>query len=263
MPYLTLNGVTVRVSVEGASLAHVSVGGESERAPSGALEGSSLVDKREWNLSTTPAPASELDAWIGLIEGRGHSFPYNSDYYSIRGRGAFYIGGAALVSGGAKHGAGYLRTGLADDVLYRLALPSTWTVLLWRLESGTWRHYLVTSAGAKWKDGVRNDALATGDLFYVSSGDLHVGDILGATGIRDFDDVVALPYVVPDAWAPGMYTQHSGAAWSALPRVTAAGTFASSSVTVRGKVRDIRVIRCAPFGTLTSGHTIQFTLREV
>jgi hypothetical protein len=46
--------------------------------------------------------------------------------------------------------------------------------------------------------------------------------------------------------------------------VTAGGNFcAESPLTVRGKVTDTKVIRYAPAGTLVTGYSLEFTLREV
>jgi hypothetical protein len=262
--YLSLNGVTVRVAVDSVSLRYVGASGEEERSPSGSLEGGPLVLKREWAMATTPVHVSEVDAWVGLIEGKGHSWPFDADFYSTRGRGPSTSVGASIVTSLAKHGAGRLNCGLGAVVDYNAGLSSTWTVMLWRGEAGVWRHYLITSGGAKWKDGVRNDALVTDTFLEVVGGTVQLGDIFSdGSGDDDFDGLVALPYVVPDAWATAMYTQHNSAAWSALPSTLAAGAFATSSVTVRGKVTDSRVIRYSPSGTLPSGHTIQFTLQEV
>lgn len=262
MAYLSINGVTVSVAADSVSLRYVGVGGSEERSPSGSLEGGPLVLKREWSMATTPVPASEVDAWVGLIEGKGHSIPFDADFYSHRGRGPVSSAGASIVLSGAKHGAGYFAVGLVDELTYGISLPSTWTVLLWRLESGTWKHYLTTYDSRTWLNGVRDDEFDVSPMVMVVNGSLVVGDP-GGDGLGNIDDVVALPYSVPDAWAPSMYAQHNAAAWPALPRVTAAGDFATSSVTVRGRVTDSRVSRCAPAGTLTSAHTIQFTLREV
>lgn len=263
MAYLTLGGVTVRVAADSVSLRYVSAGGDEERSPSGSLEGGPLVLKREWAMATTPVPPTELDAWVGLIEGKGHSWPFNANFYSARGRGLSDSDGAvSIVTGIAKYGAGRLSCGSEGSVAYAASLSPAWTVMVWRGETGTWRHYLVTSTGAKWKDGVRNDALVTSTFLSVSGGEVRIGD-LSATGAVDFDDLVALPYAVPEAWATLMRTQHASAAWPNLPSVLAAGTFASAEVTVRGKVTDTRVLRCAVGGSLTSAHTIRFTLREV
>lgn len=262
MAYLILNGVTVRVAVDSVSLRYMDVGGVEERSPSGSLEGGPLVKKREWAMATTPVSASELDAWVGLIEGMGHVFPYNADLYSTRGRGAASSTGAALVTSGMKYGAAHLLTAMGGSVSYSTVVASAWTVLLWRKEADTWRHYLIRSDGGAWQDGVRDDAMEWSLFLVVSGGTVAVGDF-EAADLRSFDDVVVLPYAVPDSWVAPLYAQHNAVAWSTLPRLSSSGTFASSAVTVRGKVTDIRAIRYSPAGTLTTGHTIQFTLSEV
>ncbi len=41
--------------------------------------------KRSWKLQTIFLPLEEADAWIGLLEGQGHVWPFNGDLYSSRG----------------------------------------------------------------------------------------------------------------------------------------------------------------------------------
>lgn len=262
MPFLTISGVTVPVAVDSASLRYVDAGGESARSPGGTLEGGPLTEKREWAMATPPVPPSELDAWVGLIRGDGHSWPYNSDFYSARGRGPVSSVGSSIITSGMKYGAGYLSTPLGEGMTYNVATPAGWTILLWRKESGVWRHYMVRSDHAVWKDGVRDDDIEYTLFIAVTSTSFGVGDF-DALNLRDFDDVVLLPYAVPDSWVAPMHTRHATAAWNSLPRLDAGGTFSAASVTARGKVTDTRVIPYAPEGTLINGHMIQFTLREV
>jgi hypothetical protein len=257
MAYLKLGGITVAVSVEGSSLDFAGTGGEEARSPAGSLMGGPVSLKREWSLTTTPVPASEVDAWVGLIEGRGHSWPFNLDFYSARGRG-LSAGSPTLVTVGEKWGDGHLRVGAGAFVSWTVQSTSAWTTLHWRYESGAWKHYVCRSDSARWVNGVRNDASSGGiDIFE------GVLSITGASGLTDYDDVVALPYAVPDSWPPLLYAQHNTAAWSELPRVAAAGSFCSSELSVRGKVTDSRVMRCAPAGALTTAYALSFTLHEV
>jgi hypothetical protein len=246
------------------SLSYVGSGGEQERSPSGALAGGPTVLKREWRMTTTPIPASELDAWVGLIEGKGHYWPFDADLYSTRGRPQS-AGTATIVTSSPtpKWGAGLARLPAASTLTFATQLPSSpaaWTTLHWRYDTSIpgWRHIVNRSDGARWLTGVRNDAI-TGGLS-VSSGSVVLSSY---SGLTDFDGLVAMPYAVPDSWPPLFYTQHNSAAWSALPRVLAAGSFASSSVTVRGEVTGTKVVRGSNAGALTTLYTLEFTLREV
>jgi hypothetical protein len=257
MPYLSLNGVTVSVAAEGASLALSGVSGEEARSASGELVGGPLESKREWNMSTPPVTPSEVDAWVGLIEGRGHNWPFDADLYSARGRGPS-SGTATIINVGSKRGTGHVRVATGDTVTWAAQLGAAWTTLHWRFEAGAWKNYLCRSDGARWVNGVRDDTSMGG--LSVSSGSLS---LTGAAFLNDFDDVVGLPFAAPDAWIASLYAQHNAEAWSELPRVLAAGSFNSSSLSLRGRVTDSRLVRCAPAGALTTAYALQFTLREV
>jgi hypothetical protein len=259
VPFLTINSVPVLVSVDSASLEYARVGGEQERGPSGDLVGGETVRKREWRMTTTPVPGSEVDAWTNLIEGSGHCWPFDVDLYSTRGRGPS-SGTAALVATG-KYGGSSLEVLNTDVMSWPLGLGSAWTVLAWiNNQSGSgWKHRIFRSGGAEWVNGALLP-LNEGEVA-VSSGALGLIGAHGSDWL--FDDVVAYPFAVPDAWVPALYAQHSASAWSALPRVLAGGTFSPAAVTVRGKVTDTRLLRYTHAGALTTGHTLEFTLREV
>lgn len=264
MAFLTLNGVTVRVAVESVSMAYVDIGGEQARSPSGELVGGPSTTKREWRMTTAaPVPVSELDAWVGLIEGKGHTWTFDADLYSARGRGpvAGYVDAARYTTDKKYGAASILVTNTTGTISWPLGLGSSWTLAYWVNDQGGsgWKHRIVRSDASEWTNG----AVGGGGFgeATVTSGAL----VLAGTDGTDWllDDVVALPYAVPDSWVAGLYAQHSASAWGALPRVVAAGSFAPSSVTVRGKVTETKVIRYASAGALTAGHTLEFTLREV
>jgi hypothetical protein len=267
VPFLSINGVTLRIAVDSVSMSYVEVGGEAARSPAGELVGGPSTTKREWRMTTTPVPVSEVDAWVGLIEGKGHVFPLDDDFYSSRGRGPSSISGVPLPNlhgFDTKWGSGRLSAPSDSSVHWAIGLGSTWTLFGWTsgYYAGTsWTHSIIRSDGGLWLDGTYvPPAFGVGE-FFVAGGDFVV---VGADGSDwYFDDVVALPYAVPDAWSAGMYGRHGANAWSALPRVLAEGTFAPSPVTVRGRVTDSKAVRFFSGGALTTGYALEFTLREV
>jgi hypothetical protein len=258
MAFLVLNGVTVPVSADGVSLAHAAVGSEAERSPAGVLAGGPNTTKREWSMTTIPLPASELDAWVGLIEGKGHTWAFDSELHSKRGR-AVASGTGTLVSGGAVWGASLLRLSVGASISWATQfLPLAWTLLVWRKESGVWKHYVVRSDGFRWENG--NFFVGNPLGIAVTGGSVTLS---GLSGLTDFDDLVALPYAVPSAWAPLLYARHAATAWTALPRIHAAGDFGGASSTWRGRVTDSRAVRCVLNGVLTTGYVLEFNLREI
>lgn len=263
MPYLTLNGVTVPVAVDSVSMSYEGIGGEEERSPSGELTGGPTTTKRAWRMTTTPVPVSEVDAWVGLIEGKGHTFPFDADLYSTRGRGTS-SGTADIDLSEMKWGPGSARVTGLDTVTWAVGFGTAWTAMCWyNPDSTPWSHSFATSTGTFLVDGSPSTIPET--LCVVIGGSLVIGDsdgIFTATFMY-FDDAVALPYAAPASWSAALVAQHNAASWSALPRVLAGGTFTTTPVAVRGKVTGSKVIRCTLDGELTSGHMLEFTLREV
>jgi hypothetical protein len=164
VPHLTLNGVTVPVAEGGASRSSVYVGQLGERAIGGRLGRALRRTAREWRFRTTPLLVSEVDAWAGLIEGRGHHFSFDSTSRSDRGRalasGSMTVGAGpgSLTGGHAPYG---LVSGYSGRAAWQLEPSSAWTLVFsgYRNQGGTmWRRFLVRSDGAKWVQGARDDA---------------------------------------------------------------------------------------------------------
>lgn len=267
MPFLSLNGVKVSVAVDSVSMTYVGVGGDLARSPSGTLAGGPSVTKREWTMTTTPVPMEEVAAWTGLIEGAGHVWSFDADLYSSRGRGITQggdVSSISLVGGGGQYD-GYAAA--ADDAgteaYFTVTQTNTWTLVGWSdsVFVGSWHHFLLTSTGVNKVDGVT--ASDADDLFAVNYTPGRVQFHTLTFGSFNVDDLVYLPYEMPAAWVSQIYAFHSASPWSALPRVTASGTFAPAPVTVRGKVTDTKAIHYSPDGTPTTGYTLEFTLKEV
>jgi hypothetical protein len=112
---------------------------------------------------------------------------------------------------------------------YPAVYSSAYTVFVLRNASatagaGNWSAYAVRHDGsstAKWLNGVRADGTSTTWLT-MSGGSLSLsGD--GAT--RWYDELVVLPFAVPDAWPPSVYGLLALARpFSALPKLSLAGT---------------------------------------
>lgn len=280
MPFLQINGVAVSVAVDSVTMDYVDAGGEMSRSPAGVLVGGPLVSKREWKMTTTPVPVSEFDAWVGLIEGAGHVISFDSadtaTSYLWTSRGATPVSavGTSRASTFPRHGDGNANIADGGECLYRLQDQYVWTLLFWHRDvsptPGPWLWHAVTSDGRAWLNstGPFDSGAGTSAHWRLPQDDedpprIGVLNDLGAGGTLAFDDMAILPFVIPSSWATSFYTFLSSNAWSALPRVTASGTFAPSSVTVRGKVTGAKVIRYSVGDTLTTGYALDFTLKEV
>jgi hypothetical protein len=215
------------------------------------------------NAPPTPAESALLERWI---EGHGHSFAFDSSVHSFSAAGVTNSAspGATLTRSttGGKYG-GRLNIGAGGvfGVDFRNKSYSTagwlpekgWTVFAWRnfvaseTASAGYHHVLIKGAVAfsrgsaanpvgvkQYIDGVLNASANLGRVFSVHSVDPWVG-IWGYTTNNttvaiDWDELVFLPYEVPDSWVASIYDTHSARAWSRLPRVQVDGDYMTGGV---------------------------------
>ncbi|PTL79086.1 hypothetical protein [Vitiosangium sp. GDMCC 1.1324] len=229
MALLTINGVEVRCTASSWEPVRM---GEVTRALNGRARNTSTVRKANYMFTTSAVlPLDYATALRGLIEGEGHVLSFEdttsatSWLYTSRGAAPDVISGHSRVSG--RHGSYALR--LSDsaptDTFWPLSFPASWTVLAWirNPDIGTWVHRIGRSDGTEWENG---NLGAPGESVFESCR-VDVGR-LGLTahvlGTRDFDEVVALPFAIPDEWAPALYAFHSTRAFPSLPEVLTGGT---------------------------------------
>ncbi len=259
MPALVINGITVPVGVESLSRSIEEVGERTR-----AFDGTAVLNRR-WQkrvLELELPVASQVDqlAWLALLRGEGQVWSFNSNVYSSKG---LPISGATATVGNtspvSKFGGGRLSTG-ASSVGAATKLGPVWTIVFWNWTGVTWAHYVVNSSGQKWLNGARNDGTNTTFLSVSASGDLT----FAASAF--FDDVVALPVVLPTTWAPLLYA--TGRAFPALPRLEAygdvfPGSSSSAPVFVRGEVSSLDYSPAWIGGVWTPmAGTLSVTLRE-
>jgi len=225
--WLKLNGVDL------GPIAAVASEPKGERREIGdvspALDGTMRVTrqtrKRDMSIETIPLTGSDAFAWESLVTGEGERWSFDASLYGSKGLGPVSGSGYSLVAGSAKFGSGKLRLAASTGMITygNAALHSSGetlgsTIMVWRLESGTWHHYIVRSDGAKWFDGARNDALVT-DWLVVAGANIALVNTAGAA--QDYDDLVALPFKILDQWAEIFGTATT--AFSSLPYLDATG----------------------------------------
>ena len=253
MAFLALNGIPVPVT-EGRRR-QVSIGTDS-RAFSGAYRLGRRAVRQEWEFKTPPLPADEVLALRGLVAGDGHTLAFEGDLFSSRGLGPGTSAG--LVYQGARFGRG-LNLSVGASASWPVQLGARWTTLhhVYSVAAGGWLHAINRSDGKRWSQGTPSES--AGGLS-VSSGVLT---LTGAINASSFDDVAALPFVVPDAWVPHLVGWHTARPWSALPFLMATGDFAITEAKVLGEVRDGEFVEFSHHGTRVVGERLEFTLREV
>lgn len=170
-----------------------------ERGEPTEIEGTALALTRE-----------DADCLEGLLSGRGHYFPFDLDAHSTAGLGpdtaasgnwSIQAGSAGLAGDGI-FGGGYLNVAATKSITWDTELPrGRWTVMFFKGVSprsdGT--HFVVRADGAKWQDGVRNDAAVTTMLV--------VDEDLGAVALTagDYDELVVLPFLASDDFIEWFY----------------------------------------------------------
>lgn len=207
--------------------------GEAAEASDGSWRVTRQTRKRDLSFLSIPLAGSDAYAWESLITGEGHHWTFDSSLYGSKGMGPTAGFVASQTAGTPKFGAGVLRvTATTGTITYAAAVNSAggtgaWTVMVWRFESGVWHHYVVTSAGHKWLDGVRADGTSTTWLS-VSGANVTITNTAGAA--QDYDDLVVLPFAVLDAWPPLVFAAAS-IAFSDLPFLTVAGLLVPEAAT--------------------------------
>ncbi|TQF12476.1 hypothetical protein FJV41_28750 [Myxococcus llanfairpwllgwyngyllgogerychwyrndrobwllllantysiliogogogochensis] len=253
MPFLALNGIPVPVA-EGRRR-QVNIGTDS-RAFSGAYRLGRRAVRQEWEFKTVPLSPEEALALRGLIAGDGHALAFDGDAFTSRGLNRMTAVGTTFQ--GARFGGG-LNLAVGASAAWAMQLGERWTALhhVYSSAAGAWLQVINRSDGRRWTQGV---PLASAGGLSVVSGSLAV---TGATNVVSFDDVVGLPFEVPDTWVPHLVAWHTARAWSALPFLVASGGFLPTDATVLGEVRDGEFVEFSHNGSRVVGERLEFTLREV
>jgi hypothetical protein len=267
MSFLAINGIDLEAIVGSYNESPREIG-ETTNAYNGTLRKSRQDTKFDITLETPPMTQADAWAWDGLLRGLGHSWSFNSSLYSSKGLPPNATTGLSVSTGtnGRNSTEALLVTaaGSPNTAVYATELGSSWTVALWRKQTsgGTYAHYVVTSDGHKWVDGSRNDGAST-TFISVSSGTLtltgHTADAVY------FEDVLAVPFVMPDAWPPLYYAFVNAAPQPDVPKLTVTGdAIAETSRTMMGSVSNAKFIKAVIDGSFrTNGRVLSVALTEV
>ena len=255
---LTLNGVEVLCTASDWEPVTL---GEVVRSSNGWPRRTATVRKADYRFTTSLLTLPQAASLRGLVEGDGHRWDFEGAagggfLFSSRELGPTTTSGAVSRGSGAKHGSYALRMQAVGSLAtWAAGLGTSWTVAVWRDTNGAGMHthYVVRSDGAKWVGGVRADATAT-PFLAVGGGNLTLTDTVG---LSDFDELVALPYAVPDDWPPLFHAFHDTTPWPALPLVRAGGArLPSGGLDVLGTAGTGRTVPLLS----NSGETFDFTL---
>lgn len=260
--FLRINGITVKAALDSPEIGEKDIGAEHD-----AIDGTPIINRRaqlkNWKFTTTPRSAAEALAFRNLIGGKGQVVSFdNQTLYAATGLSPSSIGGNwGTTTSSPKFGAAMGQWTNTNTAWPFFTSSSPWTLAWWLNQSAAgWHHYMQTSAGTKWIDGV----LAPGGTMLGFVGVTAGVATFGSSTASKIDDIVALPYVVPANWPAQMYAWGNGAGlpFSALPNLTIDGLFVelNTLVTVVGKFIGGKVVKSAAAADL---HKMSFELREV
>lgn len=239
---LALNGINL-----GAFAAAQGDLSESQRDIGGevlAVDGSTITTrsarKIDVELKSIPLLIAAALVWRDFIAGEGETWSFDLSLYGSKGTAPIAMVGATFSAGAAKFGAAKLSVGATTGTITFPAAANEygstkngWTVGVWRFEGGVWNHYVVRSGGAKWVNGVRNDAASTTWLTVVAP-NVTIANNTGAAVF--YDDLVILPFQVLLDWPPQWFA--AAAPFGLLPFHAATGDFVEEQATrvVLGRV---------------------------
>lgn len=207
------------------------VGRSMDRRFSGRLGSGIRAVKRRWTGKTPLLPLATAAAFEGLLRGDGHRWSFDVDLFSDKGLGP--EAGHAATQGTSGKFSGKVSVAGQGLVVYRAGLGSRWTLALWHWESTVWVHYLITSTSVFYRDGVGyGSALPFGVSVVAGALTLYGTAVIGIPEL--YDDVLAVPYIMPADWPAQLYAR--AAALPAIPELDAVGDVVLGSATVRGRV---------------------------
>ncbi len=258
MSFLSLNGWAIELAPDSGRQRYESIDVPtrsemmvSQRRPRRGVTG--------WSFRTVPCEPDVANAVECLVDGVGHSWTFDESLFSSRGRAPASTSGAAIVSGGDHLSCMEVSTSISWDLTRGIyPIDRLWTILVSRLETAVWHRYVVRSDGAKWLDGVRNDALSTTWLTMVD-GTLTITDTA-----QKYDEMHCYACEMPDAAIESFYAyQTTVDALPALPGLAADGDFITPRLaTVIGRVEAQPLVQLAASGGtwVNSGRVVPFAL---
>ena len=228
MELLTLNGLSFPLTQANAEPVRA---GDVERGSNLAVRGGVRASAWDMVCATGLLPQDEARALYALVQGEGHVLSFDStttaSSYLWSSRGAVPSTTVTPAVGSrvvGRNGGGALRVLEDKQVVWPGVCPSAeWTVLAWyhSNDEDAWGHSVWRSDGLTWVDGAGPFPGLAPRAYVTGGGALvltHGGDLY-----QDWDEVVLLPYLVPDAWVAELYAFHVAHRWPGLPFLLAEG----------------------------------------
>lgn len=232
--WLTINGIELAAVValkDGVDGPRRDIGSKGE-ASDGSIILTRQTRKYDQKFRTVPLSGPDAAAWEGLFTGVSHVWSFDVSKYSSKGRGPNAGSGGTLESTSPMpvYGAQYLRLPAAAGIVYPGVYATDWTLATWLQFPGLideWTHYVETSDGRHYKNGVRDESFVLAPTFTFAAGDLTISN--GSGFVLDLDDMVVSPFLWPSDWPAQVAA--AGVAFGPTPYLTAAGLLVREAAT--------------------------------
>jgi hypothetical protein len=275
MAYLTISGFEVPVAAGSSSFDNSELGSRSQ-----AFSGQQLPEARSLTrgLTLKTALESKADALplMGLIQGDGHAWAFDSSLYSSKGLGPQAGYTVTMSATGGVTGGGYVQVTSAQTLGYRYLTYGDFSVMVYKYTGGAWHQYVYTmdrSSGTvtQYKDGathspVAGDSILNWFTYTSSTSDFAFAgkDIDGTNGNSRYDQLVIVPWLMTASMVAAFHTQiaTTNIPFSPLPLLWVSGDIIPDGPLyfVGGPVSG--AMRIAMIGSDKFGVDFGFTLTE-
>ena len=259
MSFMTINGLVISVENESASW-RSSAYGEIANSFTNRPKRNRKGVAEEISFSSCLMIQEVADSLIGFIEGQGDHFGFEDDAWSEEGLGPESGSTYTITSGGYVGSDRIVLT--SSTLIYNPEFRETKNTVCYArtADSGTtWEHLIVRADGAKWLDGIRDDAAATGELV-IDSGAVSLSDVY------DYDELLLLPFNIGEQHALELFAWVDGGDPFTLRTMTLEGDLlgAGRSETVIGQSDGQKIIQGSKNAVwLNNLRTVDFTLAKV
>jgi len=244
---LRISGIPIAVLTDGASHQTSQIG-ENERAE----DGSKLINRRAlketYKFKVAHLSPTDAIATRELILGRGHTWNFDTHFYSSKGLGPSVLTNT-VINATSKYGAGGAQQTASSGRIRYAALPANgtkWTVMVWRkVGAGAFTHYVVTSTTKAGSQAYVGGVLTSDATSWLTTS-TSLGTVTldaDAASTTNLDDLVILPYEVPSSWPASVVAY--GAAFSQLAYLDCDGDLIDANLVTKtccGGVSGINVM---------------------
>lgn len=280
MTFAKINGVTLPVKAESWQRTPNYVGGTAERAANGQPVSTRGLELDTHSFTTTPLTIANAEKFRLLLSGYGLCWNFTSTTaYRVSSTGCTpaTAGSVSQITSGAPFAGNGLRIASGSNFCFQpkhrvgckrstgyLISTDGFTLICWRkwttaegAPSTAWYHTIIkgttsfsrgVSANPSGVKQYRNGVQGSYNLGYCFSATTLASPFVGPHGYLntnaasdvDIDDLVFLPFEIPDDWVAGIYAMHSVRAWPSMPLIDVDGDCVNNSaIKCFGEIKSI------------------------